>query len=477
MLEIERESTFVHQLAEFASDESCLPAEITADARERILDVVGNSLAGRAESHNESDPDRAVERVVKSWGGNPTSSVIGSETKLPSASAALLNGTLAHILDFDDTHLPSILHPSASIVPAALAVAEETGATSERILRAIAIGIEITNRIGMASYIPKTGNSIFFEKGFHATSICGTIGAAVSSAILYGLGREEISSAMGIATSMGSGIIEANRTGGSVKRIHCGWAAHGGVVAASMAREGVTGPPTVLEGRFGFFNAFLGDEYDTNALLNGLGTRWELLKTAYKPYPTNHFTHSAIDCALALRAQGVKASEIEEMELGVAAPVIRTIGEPRHEKIRPKSGYHGKFSAPYCLATAFLGGGGLGVYLDDFQESTWNQPDRLELASKVKVVADEVATKIFPTAFAAVLTVKTKDGKVYSHRVDASLGSKEAPLTKAQLLKKFDLNSSRFLDAQALTQVLNLVKLEKENDLSSLMELLSVRTS
>jgi len=135
------EKTHVQLLAEFAANTKVLAPNIAADARERILDVLGNSLAGRAESLHESDPDRAVERVVTAWGGTPTSSVIGSELKLPSASAALINGTLAHILDFDDTHLPSVLHPSASIVPTALAVAGEVNASPDQILRSVAIGI------------------------------------------------------------------------------------------------------------------------------------------------------------------------------------------------------------------------------------------------------------------------------------------------------------------------------------------------
>ena len=157
--------------------------------------------------------------------------------------------------------------------------------------------------------------------------------------------------------------------------------------------------------------------------------------------------------------------------------MIRTIGEPREEKIKPKSGYHGKFSAPYTLATAFLGGGGLGVYLDDFSESNWDQSERLELAAKVNVVADERATEIFPNAFAAVLTVKTKDGKVHTHRVDASLGSKEAPLTKAQIMQKFSLNASRYLAADAVSQVSKFVNFENQDDLASLMKLLSTKSA
>jgi 2-methylcitrate dehydratase PrpD len=123
----------------------------------------------------------------------------------------------------------------------------------------------------MAGYDPALGNSIFFEKGLHATSIAGTLGAALAAAMVYRLGEEEIGHAVAISASMGAGIIEANRTGGTIKRIHCGWAAHAGVTAAELAANSLTGPPTALEGRFGFLQAYLGDRADAEALTRGLG--------------------------------------------------------------------------------------------------------------------------------------------------------------------------------------------------------------
>ncbi len=464
--------THVQILAEFAHNTGAGVSErIANDVNERILDVIGNSLAGRAESSSENDPDRATERIVTSWGGSEASGIIGSRIRVPAANAALVNGTLAHILDFDDTHLPSVLHPSSSVIPAALAVAEEVGATPEALVSAIAAGIEICNRLGMASYLPEEGNSIFFEKGFHATSICGTLGAAVSAGLLYGLDANGIADAIGVAASMGAGVIEANRTGGTVKRIHCGWAAHSGIVAALMAKEGITGPPTILEGRFGFFNAYLDGKYDEGALLDDLGSRWELLRTAYKPYPTNHFTHPGIDCALALRAEGLVADDVSEIELGVAAPVIRTIGEPIEEKQHPRSGYHAKFSGPYTLAAALIGGGGLGVYLDDFADGVWDDPVRLDLASKVKVFADERATWIFPNAFAAVVRVKVKSGSILEKRVDASRGSATSPLSHEEILIKFRLNASRLLDDAAVDRLITLSALKTRSDFHELLQL------
>jgi 2-methylcitrate dehydratase PrpD len=184
-----------------------------------------------------------------------------------------------------------------------------------------------------------------------------------------------------------------------------------------------------------------------------LGETWELLRTVYKPYPSNHFTHPGIDCALALRAQGLEPAQIATAELGVAAAVLRTIGEPRPDKVCPQSGYHAKFSGPYTIAAAMYGGGGLGVYLDDFTDAAVLDPDRLALAAKVDVVADPVCDDEFPHAFSAVLRVRTHDGRRLEHRVHSSRGGPEHPLSADDLHTKFTLNATRVLSGSAAAAV------------------------
>ncbi|WP_309239968.1 MmgE/PrpD family protein [Actinomadura sp. J1-007] len=361
----------------------------------------------------------------------------------PEPSAALLNGTLAHSLDFDDTHLPSVLHPSASVVPAALAAAEAQGASGAALLDAIGAGVEIAVRLGMAGYDPGLGNSVFFERGLHATAICGAFGAAAACAMLSGLDAAGVADAMGIAASMGSGLLEANRTGGTVKRVHCGWAAHAAVTAAGMARTGITGPPTVLEGRFGLLQAFCGDQADPDALTDRLGEHWELPGIFFKPYPCNHFTHAGIDAALRLRANGLDPTAIDDLELGAPTAVLRTIGEPAQDKARPKSGYHAAFSGPYTVAAALLGGGGLGVSHEDFTDEAAADPARLALAAKVRCVPDARCDQIFPHRFPAVLRVRLRDGTVLEERVEANRGGPDRPLSAAELAAKFHLNATR----------------------------------
>ena len=215
---------------------------------------------------------------------------------------------------------------------------------------------------------------------------------------------------------MGSGLLEANRTGGTVKRVHCGWAAHAGVVAADLAAHGLTGPPTVIEGRFGFLHAFCGDRADVDAVTAGLGERWELPGIFFKPYPCNHFTHAGIDAALEMRARGVDPDDIVSIELGAPTAVLRTIAQPPEEKARPRSGYHAAFSGPYTVAAALVGGDGLGVFHDDFTDTAARDEQRLALAALVRCVPDARCDEIFPHHF-------TRRAAGHDHRRYPSRGS------------------------------------------------------
>jgi 2-methylcitrate dehydratase PrpD len=447
------DATVAYQLARFAAAaRTGLPAEVLDDAELRVIDCVGNALAASA-SDGPGEPHVALLDVVAARGGRAESSLFVPGPKLPASAAALVNGTLAHALDFDDTHLPSVLHPSASVVPAAIAAAEAQGSSGAELLAAVAVGNEITNRLGMTAYIAEQRNSIFFVKGLHATSICGTVGAAVAAALLFGASEDELVSAMGIAASMGAGLLEANRTGGSVKRIHCGWAAHAGIEAATFARAGVTGPPTVFEGRFGFLQSYLGDDYRLEPLVVDLGTHWELLRTVYKPYPSNHFTHPIVDCALALRADGLRAADIDAVQIGVPATVLRTIAEPWADKVQPKTPYHAKFSGPYTFASAIVGGGGLGLHLADFTDAALNDPGRQQLCERVTMTGDAICDEEFPNAFSAVVRVRTKDGAQLEKRVHSSRGGPERPLSAAEVETKFRLNAEQVLASDRVPEL------------------------
>jgi len=321
-------------------------------------------------------------------------------------------------------------------------------------------------------YDEELRNSVFFERGLHATSICGAVGAAVAVAMLQGQDEAGIASAAGIAASMGAGLLEANRTGGTVKRVHCGWAAHCGVAAADLARHGLTGPPTVLEGRFGFLQAFCGDRAHPDAVVRGLGTDWELPRVVFKPYPCNHFTHAGVDAALRLRAQGLAPTDVTAIELGVAKPVLRTIAEPPEAKARPASGYHAAFSGPYTVAAALLGGG-LGVSHEDFTDAAARDPRRLALAALVRCVEDERCSASVPHAFPAVLRVTTRTGEELEARVEVNRGGPGNPLSDEELARKFHDNAVRSLPeeraAELAARTLALPHAQSVEDLTALL--------
>jgi 2-methylcitrate dehydratase PrpD len=290
--------------------------------------------------------------------------------------------------------------------------------------------------------------------------------------MVYGLGEEEIGHSVAISASMGAGIIEANRTGGTVKRVHCGWAAHAGITAAELAARGLTGPPTVFEGRFGFLRAYLDDRADAEALTRGLGKEWELARIFFKPYPANHFTHAGIDAAIKLRKEGVEIEEIEDIELGVATAVLRTIAQPKEEKARPQTGYAAQFSGPFTVATALVGGGGLGVSLDDFMDEDVKDPAKLDLASRVLCVADEECDRIFPNQFPAVLRVRLKSGEEREARVSHNRGGPENPLSDEELEVKFRTNAGSILPGEQVEELRSALEaLEGSETVEDLMRL------
>lgn len=442
--------TLVQQLASFAAEQryETLPVAVRDDVPGRVLDVLGIAAAAL-----DLDTSEAVVDYVRESAGAGQATAIGLAERVPAAQAALVNGTLAHSLDYDDTHLPSVLHPSAAVVPAALAAAERSGANGRDLIAAVAVGLEVCVRVGMAGYDAAAGDSSFFSRGLHATSICGALGGAAAAALLSGLGAKGVADAIGVAASMASGIIEANRTGGTVKRIHCGWAAHSAVSAAELVARGLTGPPSVLEGRFGFFQAFLDGRYDATAITEGLGEQWAVPGIFYKPYPANHFTHCVADAAMSVRARGVRAADIEAVHIGVAGPTVRTIGEPLPVKQAPQTGYQAQFSAPYVVAAALLGGGGLGLSLDDFTDELARDPQRRALMAKVTVGRDATCDEIYPYQFPAVLTVKLAGGEEIVEKVLTNRGGPDRPLSAAELTEKFRDNARRRFPEAAVEAV------------------------
>jgi 2-methylcitrate dehydratase PrpD len=465
-------ASLAQQLAALAFDTSweSLPDDVGSSVLQRTVDSLGLCLGALP-----LDTSIAAVDLMLARGGAPQAHIVGRSRLVPAASAAFANGVLAHSLDYDDTHLPSILHPSSSVIPASLAVAEATGATGRQYLAAVAVGLEVCVRIGMAGYNKTTNSNVYLEHGQHATSICGTIGAAVAAAKLLGLDAAGMTDAIGVSVSMASGVIEANRGGGSVKRMHCGWAAQAGVTAAELVQAGFTGPATSLEGRYGLFEAFLRGEADPSAITDGLGSRWEVPGIFFKPYPANHFTHTVVDAAASLAAGGAVVAEIASIEVGVPTQIVRTIGEPIEFKRRPETAYQAQFSGPYAVAVGLLGGHGLGAGLADYSDDLARDPDRRSIMAKVSVVADARCDEIYPYQFPAILRARMTDGSLQTAEALVNRGGPERPLMMQELETKFRENAQRELSVDEAEQLLS--RIESIATLPDLSGVLSLSVS
>lgn len=413
--------TLAERLASFTASlrHDAIPAEVVANVCLRTLDVIGLALA--ASSRDFAAP---IINAVDVAAGPCT--IIGSRRIAMPAMAALANGSLAHGLDFDDTHAASITHASAVVIPTALAVAETAGISGRDAITAAVAGYEAIARLGMAT------PGAFHGRGWHATSTCGAFAAALTAGKLMGLDERALTHALGLAGSFASGLMEFLEDGSAVKRLHAGWAAHAGVFAATLAAGGVTGPASVLEGRFGFYRTFVSAEPNAE-VFETLGRRWETLRISFKPYPCCHLAHAYIDCALRLRdEQRVEADAIVSVECRVPAGEIPIICEPRAVKLEPRTTYEAQFSLPYAVAAAFLDG---RVGLDTFTAERIADERLLALASRVQHVVDPSST--FPDGFPGWVRVRLDDARVVEVREPDGRGSPARPLPDSAIVDKF----------------------------------------
>jgi 2-methylcitrate dehydratase PrpD len=436
-------------LAELAilSSEQGVPDEVREKAGSHLLDLLGVCLAA-----SRADFAPAVRAVAGGLGGPPEAFAIGLQERLAAPNAALLNGTLAHGLDYDDTHLASVVHPSATVAPAALAVAEEIDASGEKLLSAYAVGIEAAVRIGLA------GSGAFHERGFHATPICGVIGATLAAGALYGLSQERLVCALGLAASMSGGLLEFLGDGTSAKRMHGGWAAHGGVIAARLGRAGFTGPRGGIDGRFGLLHAMLGDAADATRVGADLGRRWEMLDIALKPYPCCHFVHAFLDLADRLRVElgaprGAPAprelvEKVVRIECALAPLAIPVVGEPAETKRRPQTPYDAQFSLPFGVAAMVARG---RVTLAEFSAESIADPALLRLAARVDVRPDP--RDDFPRRFPGRLRLELADGRSLEASQDDNRGGPADPLSREEILAKFRDNALPSLGDAGVNEV------------------------
>lgn len=424
-------------IAEFATEVRAadLPPTVAGESRLHLLDALGVGLAASAGA------DQNAWRAVLS-GPGPSTTLWGDTAG--GAEAAMLNGALIHSLEYDDTHIGSVVHGSAVAAPLALAAAEEAGADGATMLEAYVIAWEVMVRIGLAA------PGAFQSKGAQVTAVAGAIGAAAAAGHAFGLSRQEIVAAIGIAGSQASGLLAFLEDGSSVKALNPGWAAHTGLVAARLARSGMTGPASVLESRFGPLSVFGAGASGLEASLSDLGIRWHLTDAAFKLYPCCHYIHPFLEALGLLVAKGLGPDGLKSLTAHVPVEEAPLIAEPWDRRQAPSTGYDGKWGLPYCLALLLVDG---SVEVGSFEVPP--RPEVVRLARKMQWSG--VENSGFPVRFPARIDVETEDGRFLTSSIETVRGAPGRAVSRDDVIAKFSANARRRLSQARLAAVIDAV--------------------
>jgi 2-methylcitrate dehydratase PrpD len=428
-----------------------LPQDVIGATKLRVLDVLGLALAGAA-----TDFGRSVRKAALAMGSPGPCRILGTGDPAPVTSAAFANGAFPQALEFDDTHVESIVHMSSPAVAAALALSGITPVSGRDCIAAIAIGNEISCRTGSVS------SGELHRRGFHPTGLFAPFGVSYLSAKLLALDAATMVHAAGICGSFAAGLLECWVDGTQSKFLHSGWAAQSGISAALLAWAGNTGPAQVFEGRFGLFAAHVQDpaaHRDFGRIDTGLGTHWESRNSSFKPFPAAHVIHPYISALLRLRERyAIVPENVERVECPVAPFIVGIVCEPVEEKWSPASDSHGRVSLQYSLAEA-LYRGELGR--DAYAPESLNHPEILALARRVSYSPDPGFPG--PGRFKGIVRVTLRDGRTFEEVEEYNRGSRENPMTEAELRAKFDENAAAFLSKPArdhlASQILSLDRL------------------
>ena len=405
-----------------------IPPEVRHEAVRSFVNWLGCAVGGAMHPGTQ-----AALRAMRPLEAAPTATLTGLRRQSDMMTAALVNGVASHVLDFDDTHATAFIHPSAPILPAALALAETRGLSGAALLEAFVLGVEAACRIGNA-VLPS-----HYEIGWHITGTAGAIGAAVACGKLLGLDAERMVWAIGLGATQPVGIRE--HFGSMTKSFHLGRAAQNGLLAALLAEQGFDAAEEPIAGRRGFA-AILADGFDPSQLTEALGQRWEIQRNTYKPFACGLVIHPAIDACLQLRSElGFDAGAVEGVALAVHPIVMELTG-----KREPTSGLEGKFSVYHAAAVALLDGAGGEV---QFSDARVTAPDVVALRRRVTTTVDPAMHR---EACTAVIT--GRDGQVLRTELTVPLGSLGKPMSDAMLAEKFTALTDPLLGPIAAAQLL-----------------------
>jgi len=451
-----------HDLADWAARTTFedLPADVVEATKLRVLDVIGLSLAGA-----ETEFGRSVREAALAISQGGSCRVLGTGERVNVTGAAFANGAFSQALEYDDTHNESIVHMSSPAVAAALALADTTRISGRDLITAIAVGNEVSCRVGSVS------SGEIHKRGFHPTGLFATFGVAYLASKLLGLDSETMARAAGIAGSFASGLLECWVDGTQTKFLHPGWSAQSGITAAYLSRSRTTGPATVFEGRWGLFASHVQDanaHRDFSRIDARLGDHWESRNASFKPFPAAHVLHPYISAALRLRGKySIPAAEIESVECPVTSFIVTIVCEPTSEKFAPATDSHGRVSLQYTVAEALFNGS-LGKKA--YREASLRNPAILDLARRVRYRVDPNYPG--PGRFKGAVKITLKDGRSFEEIEEYNRGSAENPMTYEELRAKFDENAEGFLTVEKRDRVAAAIqRLESLDNASGILDL------
>jgi 2-methylcitrate dehydratase PrpD len=387
-----------------------IPAPVRHETKRALLNWLGCAIGGSGEIAVETSL-----KVMTPFSGKPEATVLGRSERLDALSAAFINGVSANVYAFDDTHLRTVIHPSAPLLPALFAMSELRPVSGIDLLLAFVLGVEVECRIGNAV------SPQHYSHGWHITSTCGVIGAAAAVAKLLDLDHQHMLWALGAGAMQSAGLVE--NLGTMAKNLTVGNAPRGGMIAAMLAEGGMNSSLTPLEGRFGFLNVMSAAPPVPTAITSGLGETWELMQNTYKPYPSGVVMHPVIDACLELREQGLTAEDVEHVTVK-GAPLLRERGD----RPKPINGREALVSNHHCVAIALIYG---KAGVEEFTDAVVDNPAVRALGARVSC-EDDLS---IPVEGAAV-EVTTKTGGHLRAYVPAARGSLARPLSDADIETK-----------------------------------------
>jgi 2-methylcitrate dehydratase PrpD len=446
------------RLAQFITDISYndLSSEVVEKAKLLILDQLGCQLAFAALPWNEAIYNYVRGKKQSSKGCTVT--YYGLKTN--AEDAAFANAVFGHGFEMDDTELSTASHPGVAVIPPALAVGEMEKITGKEFLTAVVAGYDVFIRVGLATHS-------MISRGFHTTAVLGPLGSAAATSKVLKLDADKTLNALAIAASESGGLAEYTETGGSVKRVHAGFAAQSGLRAALLAQAGITGPPTALEGKKGLCQAFA-NEYSLEEITTGLGKEFRILLTGTKPYCCCAAQHSTIDAVSEIMKEHIIVPEkIEKIRVWQKMRDVRVIANI----VEPHDQISAQFSGRFAIALRLIKGG--NGFQDYSEENLLNQ-EILGLTQKIEYYVDDEMEKMNPAGAPARVEIHLKDGSIHERTVQYAKGTVQHPMTKDELENKFRELSAILLTKQQSDDIVDIVsKLEKLDNLQELSSLLT----